>query len=50
MPTGGRFELRPVRPDPNVPFYFTAIILMEPRGKGRHYTVIALHADEEGRV
>jgi uncharacterized protein YndB with AHSA1/START domain len=39
---------RPARPDPNVPFYFTAIILTEPEGKGTRYTAIAMHPDEEG--
>ena len=40
---------RPARPNPNVPFYFTAFILMEPHGKGTRYQAIVLHADEEGR-
>jgi uncharacterized protein YndB with AHSA1/START domain len=28
---------------------FSAIILLEPHGKGTKYTAIALHRDEEGR-
>jgi uncharacterized protein YndB with AHSA1/START domain len=35
------------RPSEN-PF-FTAIVTMEPRGKGTHYTAIAIHRDESGR-
>lgn len=31
------------------PFQFTAIILLEPLGKGTKYTAIAMHKDEDGR-
>jgi len=30
-------------------FHMTAIILIEPKGKGTKYTAIALHTDESGR-
>lgn len=30
-------------------FAFSAIVLLEPHGKGTKYTAIALHRDEEGR-
>lgn len=35
------------RPSPK-PF-FTAALLLEPRGSGTHYTAIAIHGDEAGR-
>lgn len=35
------------RPSAN-PF-FTAVVLIEPAGKGTHYTAIAIHRDPEGR-
>lgn len=40
---------RPARPNSKVPFYFTAIVLMEPQGKGTRYRAIVMHSDEEGR-
>jgi uncharacterized protein YndB with AHSA1/START domain len=41
---------RPARPDPDAPFRFTAMILLEPHGKGTKYTAIALHNTEEARA
>lgn len=42
---------RPVReePSPNCPFRFTAVILLEPHGKGTKYTAIGMHKDEQSR-
>jgi uncharacterized protein YndB with AHSA1/START domain len=40
---------RPSRQEPKVPIRFTAVILLEPRGKGTKYTAIAMHADMESR-
>lgn len=40
---------RPARAKPDVPFYMTAVILMEPRGTGTQYKAVVMHADEEGR-
>ncbi|HEX9462321.1 MAG TPA: SRPBCC family protein [Alphaproteobacteria bacterium] len=39
---------RPSNPGFDIP-PFTAIITMEPRGKGTKYTALALHKDEDGR-
>lgn len=31
-----------------VPFLFSAVITLEPQGKGTKYTALAIHSDEEG--
>lgn len=36
-------------PNDCIDSFFTAIIMLEPHGRGTKYTVIALHPDEEGR-
>jgi uncharacterized protein YndB with AHSA1/START domain len=36
---------RPTRQDAQVPFRFTAVILLEPHDKGTKYTAIAMHAE-----
>lgn len=40
---------RPSRIESDVPFRFTAAILLEPAGKGTKYTAIAIHKDATGR-
>lgn len=40
---------RPSHQESKVQFRFTAVISLEPRGKGTKYTAIAMHTDEESR-
>lgn len=40
---------RPSRQEPKLPFRFTAVILLEPQGRGTKYTAIVMHKDEESR-
>ncbi|MEY4548359.1 MAG: hypothetical protein RL685_4554 [Pseudomonadota bacterium] len=40
---------RPTRMEAQLGFRFTAVILLEPQGKGTKYTAIAMHADVESR-
>ena len=40
---------RPANPSPDVPFFFTAIIEIEPHGAGAKYTATDLHSTGEGR-
>ncbi len=42
-------DYRPVKLDPHLGFAFTAMLLLEPKGKGTKYTAIVLHADPESR-
>ncbi len=41
---------RPAALSPSLPFHFTGVILLEPRGTGTKYTAIAVHPDEASRA
>lgn len=43
-------DFRPTRREAHLPFRFTAIILLEPHGKGTKYKAIAMHPDEASRT
>ena len=40
---------RPATPDPHLPFFMTAVLLLEPARRGTRYRAVVLHADEDGR-
>jgi uncharacterized protein YndB with AHSA1/START domain len=43
-------DFRPSRHPSQLPFRFTATILLEPHGAGTKYTAIVMHKDEESRA
>ncbi|MCE9580575.1 MAG: SRPBCC family protein [Deltaproteobacteria bacterium] len=42
-------DFRPIAIGPNLPFHFTATIVLEPHGAGTKYTAIVRHGDQAAR-